>query len=268
MLKRYESYAAFVAEAKSNKTARKNYSRESSSWYGGIDYATAVALAESGDESFVSRAQDLMDQLDAVSEGAPVRTWTPSPFGAYPVVPEYLAGHPECMRNLSASGEQSPVALYVATTCSAALSAEQMLARGTAILALVLKLQQIRPVELYLLAETHGRTDGDYLQIIPVDSKPISLAHACFGICHVGFARHLTYALAYAHDGFNGQWPNSRGDGETPKSAYVAKLREIMGMGPDDLYIKSIHALDPMPSNPVAWVNEQLARYATVDAVA
>ena len=48
--------------------------------------------------------------------------------------------------------DASPVAVWVDLTCSGGFSAKDMEKRGTAILALVMKLKAIRPVDLYLVS--------------------------------------------------------------------------------------------------------------------
>lgn len=228
-------------------------------WFGYIDAYECIERSLNGNDRLVPAAEKLLDQLDANVEILRPE-WAPCVAGAYACVPEYLAGLPECMRRMvPAVNEVTPVQVYVSTTCSASIGTDIMLARGTAILALILKLQQMRPVQLNLLAETHGATDGEYLQVIRVESAPLNLAVACHCLTHVGFARHLTYGTARAQDGFNGAWPDSYSTGG---AAWESHVREVLSMNPQDLYIGAAREWDQAITAPVAWVNAQVRAFA------
>ena len=255
MIRTFDSIPEFVAEA----NICRYDSPASSDWFGDITHKECVRKSRHGDESLVPAAEKLLDKLDAVVEIARPE-WAPAIAGAYACVPEYLAGLPDHMRAMvPAMSDFTPVEIYVSTTCSAGIDSGLMLKRGTAILALVLKLQQMRPVRLNLLAETHGRTDGEYLQVIRVDSAPLNLAVACHCLTHVGFARRLTYGVAQRRDRFNGQWPSSYNSGGAPWEAHV---REVLEMNPQDLYIGAARSWDAMIKDPVRWVNAQVQAFA------
>ena len=158
-----------------------------SSWTDNESFDTAMHKMANGDEAYAAMADKLLDQLQDLSEGMPVREWTASPIGAYPIVPEVLSGMPACMRILSPSGELTPVKVVISSTSSGAVSKETMTKRGVAVLALIQKLQVIRPVELYILVEGNDEhVRDDLFQMIRVDTKPLSVAHACFALANVG----------------------------------------------------------------------------------
>ncbi len=259
MLIRFDSLGDFARRA----GAVLSPSWSSGSWYGDISHARAGELALSGDDSLVPQAETLLEQLDAAID-ITHSTWQPSVYGAYPIVPEFLAGaSPDYMRRRQVcSDDVSPITIYVSTTCSASLEADAMLKRGVAILALVLKLQAMRPVKLILLAETHGRSNGECLQAIEINSQPLDLATICFALTHVGFARHLTYSLARELDGFNGSWPNQYGDGG---ARWEAHIRPILDMQPQDLYIGAARSWDEAITNPVPWVNAQIEHFRNLN---
>ena len=263
MIERFESWQHFVNECeKLSKGGYRHTVKGEDKWHGSLSYAGALKLARTGDESTVASAEKLLDSLAQVDMGAEVTQWLPAQAGAYPCVPEYLSGSPTCMRRIAPTGDISPINIYVSTTCSAEMSAKQMQSRGVTILALLLKLQQIRPVELFLFAEMHGNTDGSYFEVIPVDSKPLSIAHAAFGLTHVGFARRLTYTMGEARAGFNGAWPKGYKYGDwNPKSEYNQRVAAAIGLTEQDLFIHSAHVQDKLILDPVAWVNEQVTRY-------
>lgn len=230
---------------------------EGGDWTDGESFTSALRKMTHGDDAYVPMADKLLDKIGDLAEGLPVRQWTPSPCGAYGIVPEAIMGLPTPMRTMAPSGDLSPVNIIVSTTCSGGIDKATMTKRGVAILALLQKLQAIRPVELSILAEGGSSMHGNVLELIQIDTKPLSIAHACFALANVGFARGLTYAHMEKYHGFNGRWP---ADYRTDR--YGGIVREALDIRSEDLWIQSSHLTDSkLTSDPVAWVNEQLARY-------
>lgn len=258
-VKRFDSWSDFVhAVSQADVVGAES---ASTSW-AGLDYETALEYAKTGDERLVERAQALLDKLESVEDGIPTRQWSASPYGAYPCVPDYLAGMPDCMRTIAPTGDIAPIGIYCSTTSSGCIDTISMQKRGTAILALVLKLQQIRPVELYLTAEL-GSYDCSSFEIIPIDSKPLSLAHACYALTSAGFARQLTYSYARAKLGSTGRWPIGFTYGYE-SATYERCFREACGLSGDDMHIGAIHAHDALLADPIKWVNQQIVRYSAL----
>ncbi len=253
MLIRFDSLGDFARRAAQVPYTEHQYGRES--WFGDISYSTALDRAINGDDSLVPQAMAILDKLEATLETSQGQ-WSASPIGAYPVVPEFLTGLPDCMRRrIEVTTDIAPITVYVSTTCSASIDSETMLKRGVAILALVLKLQAFRPVRLCLLAETHGNSDGQCIQAIQINSQPLDLSTICYALTHVGFARHLTYSLAKELDGFNGAWPNNYNGGG---AQWEAHIRQYVGLESQDLYIGAARDWDPIIRDPIAWVNAQV----------
>lgn len=257
MVYRYESTEGYAKEVGVLK-GTPHANSFNGGWTNYQTFAQSVDKAIRGDDSLVAEAEKLLDQLDASVE-VPTKSWEPNVHGAYPVVPDYLSGSPTPMRALSpVYREESPISIYVSTTCSAGVDADTMQKRGVAIMALLLKMQQIRPIELYLLAETHGSRDGECLQVIKVESKPLNLATACYAVADVAFARNLTYSQARKLEDFNGCWPDGYNMGGAKWEAHV---REVLGMGEHDLYVGAARLWDEMVQHPVEWINATIARF-------
>jgi hypothetical protein len=230
------------------------YAMDGGENYGYLTHAKALQTCIEGDNSFVAPAEKLMDKLDASIEVS-TASWQPSMNGAYPVVPEFLAGTPTCMRQrVHEETECAPIAIYVGVACSSAISAEQMRNRGTAILALLMKLQVIRPIELYIVEESGGKEDC--FSVVRIESKPLNLSTAGFALCHVGFVRHVLYTVANNKVGFTGQWPMMY-----KSEGYEAYLRSELGMKDNDLFVKAAYIGDPLLKDPIAWVNAQVERF-------
>lgn len=201
-----------------------------------------------------------------IRSGMTVEQWksinNPSIAGSRVDVQAYLAGSPMSMRRKVANDLQvRSVNIYVSTTCAGIISAANMLKRGSTIIALLqfLQMQQIA-VELYLLAETHGRTDGDFVQVIQVESHPLNLSTASFAIAHPAFARQITYAVAYKLDGFNGHWGRARGETGTSKK-YQQLLADEIGLLPDDIYVPAASYYDSdIMNSPDKWLEKQIIK--------
>lgn len=261
MITKWDSIAEFVQTAKDYKHSQRGYG--SASWFGGLTFDECLNKAIMGDDSLVPQAEALLDQLDANVEVSQ-RSWVPSIYGAYPIVAEFLAGDINCMRRMYPDVlETAPLAIYVSTTSSAMISSDVMLKRGIAILALLMKMQQIRPIELYLVTELDGTDNGETIQVIRVESRPLAIGQACFVLSQVGFARHLTYTVARGMNNYSGGWPREYEFDDT--KLWEAKIREKLGMSSNDLYIKAAQVWDPMVADPVNWVNEQVRKFGKLE---
>jgi hypothetical protein len=116
-----------------------------------------------------------------------------------------------------------------------------------------LQLSQVS-VGLFLLAETHGNTDGDLIQVIQVESSPLDLSTASFAIAHPSFARQLTYAMAYKMDGFNGMWGSLYNHRD-----YVKLLGKAIGMTELDVYVEPPKSWDQLiMNNPEKWLEQRI----------
>jgi hypothetical protein len=133
--------------------------------------------------------------------------------------------------------------------------------RGAAILALLLKLQQVRPIQLYLLTELHGKRDGWHYQLIRIESQPLAVGVAAFALCNVGFARHLTYDYARKVDSFNGSWPTDYHN----KQSYRVNRAARLNLTDNDLMIEEAHVNDKLITQPINWLKEQLTRFASLE---
>lgn len=255
---RLESYEAFLKDASTLITGC--YKTDSSSW-SGESFKKALDKATNGDDSAVTLATPLLDEINAAIGGEALQTWQAAPMGAYPVVPEFLAGIPFNMRARCESEDVSPANIYVNVGTSQALSAENVTARGVAILALILKLQQIRPVTLWLTTERelNGAYDGACILVVPMQSNPISISHVANALTSPGFARRLMYGINDYH-GAGDDW--AFGVWTPVTDEYRARIAEVLELTPNDLYIGTGHQDYPeIFRNPLAWVNTQLARF-------
>ncbi len=212
-----------------------------------------------GETQHIPEAEAILGQVDAGIE-ALAPTWRPSVHGAYPLVSEYLASAPDCMRVLHDElQDHSPVTIYVASDLSAGVSQAMMLKRGIALLAMVMKLGAERPIKLAMISENMMATGiEEHLQIIEIPTQPLHLATACFALTNGNFARYLAYPVCSDSGGMVA-WPCNYDDGGPAWEAY---LRGKGVLGPKDLYFKAAYLLDgEQYTNPVPWVNAQIQKF-------
>ena len=120
------------------------------SWYGDCDAATAIKRLTTGDESLVAASDALLAKLENALPHTKKFQWQRVIAGQIVDVPEMLRGEPACMRRrVRARRNDAPVTIFMDLTSSAMISASDLLARGTAILALARALVEHRAVELW-----------------------------------------------------------------------------------------------------------------------
>lgn len=230
-------------------------------WRGGETYEDSRRLLIKGDTSNVAHASLLLDQLlDSVE--VPVQLWQQSVAGYIPCVPAVLAGHPEAfLRPIDEESDSSPIRVYASVGCSAGISAADLTKRGIAILALVIKLQAIRPVELWVTDDSGG-SNYALFSCLRIETSPLDLSTAAYVLTSAGFFRNLCFEFNYAH-GWSGAWAWGL-DPRNPESQ--RKTRALLGLGDNDLWIPGAYFSDPLIQKPVEWINEQLQQFAQREA--
>jgi|SRR5665213_898085 len=260
-----ESYAAKVASQNFTYRGRLSYhsygpghGSRGHDWDAGLGFDQAIHLAKNGDPAMVSKYSDAVDKLvdDYQINQDNRKAYVSSVAGSRVSVPEYLGGSPRCMKR-RAVREMSvrSVNVYVATTSWAGFRADDLLKRGYTILALLEYLQMSQvAVELYLTSELDGQTDGDFIQVVKVESHPLDLSTAGFAIAHPAFPRQIMYGMAYVMDGFSGGFARSQYDAN-----YVERLGKAIGMKPGDIYVPtSKFGDDIIISKPEEWLAKHI----------
>lgn len=263
---RFESIDAFIADirAKETRVGMSNWggycdpdSATTGDWDGGVSPNEAMKRAVQGDTSIVAASTDALDKLE-IQQGEEI-AWTTvrDVWGTRPDIGAFLAGSPYNMkRRVRANASTRHVSIYVSTTCSAGISASDMLKRGQTILGLLEALQQMQVgVDLYLLVESGGR-EGKINSIgaIRIESRPLDISTAGFAIAHPAFARHLTYTHWRTLDGgWNGSWPVDYHYGD-----YTRILRGALEMSDSDIWIPAATTYDDAMRNPATFIQEKI----------
>lgn len=228
------------------------------------DMESAIKAAREGERGNALKvARSLADKVDAHERPAPRVQWSPSVMGAYPMIGDYLAGMPECMRMRQVQRDAiSPVNVYICATVSGGASNDLIAARAAAAMALCMRISETRPSRLYVVHEL-----GDYrfagLQV--VELPPTSdgdFGGLCAALTNDGLVRQAAFHAIYnvvGREGF-GAWAWSS---PCPTAQnHIACIRQALGMSEDDFYVPggSIIESNEMMKDPVSWVQKQLAK--------
>ncbi len=265
MLIRFNSLGDFARRAAQvpDATLRANDARLGQMPEYGNPTNQAIYKCFHGETAHIPEAERILAQVDAGIEiMAPA--WKPSVYGAYPMVPEFLAGAPDCMRVLHDElQDHSPVTVFVASDLSIGVTQAMMLKRGIALLAMVMKLNAERPIKLAMISENMTRNLAEeHLIIVEIPTQPLHLATACFALTNRAFAQSLAYPVC-SDTGGSVRWPSNYDEGSPRWESY---LRGKGILGPKDLYFKAAYLLDgEQYTNPVPWVNAQIDRFRTSD---
>lgn len=264
--KTYDSMSEFL-----NIAARGSMSlRSEFSWAGNRTLPDAIQYAKDGASSSSREyrmAEELINKVDASFRDREKETWMPSVAGAYPIVPDYLIGMPECMRaRRPVESDIAPIRLIMEPLVSAGVGQDELANRGAAITALAMRMAEERPVELYALGCMYSRYT-DYSFLVKVDSQPINLAQSIAVFASASFARMITFSWASAVSNnavdANILWGLVR----APGAAREAAICKEFDLAPQDVVIQGGYLPDAMTmrNNPAEWVHRQLEKQRAVE---
>lgn len=265
-------YDSVDAQLQATKTMQDYYG-EMSNWSGGRnmsaskDYVTRGASAAE-----ISPVRELLDKIDASFPEGLAPAWVASPYGAYPVVPDYLAGDPFSMRvKTMVESPRAPIRVVLDVFVSAKVRQSTILQRGAAMAAFAQKLSELRPVELYLAGVVYDEKCGhDCGFMTRLNSTPIELAQlvACLtpSFCRmIGLNTVKTQTNCGLASALPFQCERHGRDSRT--DLYIASCRRSLDLEPQDIYI-GVGYLDDaslIDSDPVAWVHKQIEKQRRID---
>jgi hypothetical protein len=241
------------------------------SWAGGRDLAESIKYIRDGatvNERGYRTTRELIDKIDSGLHDRHVVQWMPSVVGAYPIVPEYLAGEPGHMRMRQlVESEAAPVRVVVEVMVSAGVGEDAIIRRGAAIAALVMRMSEERPVELWASYHTVSHAIPEFVCTgrVQLDSHPISLAQCVAVLTSTSFARTVCFNHVSTVTGeslIGGGWEGTVGSEKRGKL-----LRRLLQLEPQDVFMQGGYLDDAelFERDPVAWVNAQLEKQRVLD---
>lgn len=259
-IERFESVAAFMDAFRASGATIAN----KPDWTGETAAQIRASLAN-GNTDAVPKAEAVLDKINArldLSGIAP--RWGRSVVGAFPDVPAFLAGAPESMiRREPGESPRGAISVYYSPVAAAKTSHETWHANGITVLAAIMALSRVRPVNAYCFTP-YGI--GDH--VIRLRTDPMVLSESAYILTSPGFFRAVSYeyAATFGWGGGWGNWSCSKTGGSSAggwsRERKTAHMKKILGMGEDDILIP---ALDPAAmaeiSDPVTWINGLLDKY-------
>jgi len=208
----FNSFSEFLAAAEktpdcnaSFQCSRENYGN---GWHGTDTFEEAVALAKTGWAEGAEQARSLRASIDSVVNSlvaARSRSYSYDLTGEYVDVGLHLCGDPECfgVETDSPSLGDPVVRITVNRAISGAVSADALIARGTAIAAAVDVLESLgRRVELWTGDGNERRTDGQRLECfckIKDADQPLDPDLVAFALAHPSARRRLAFSVNEQH---------------------------------------------------------------------
>jgi hypothetical protein len=233
----------------------------------------AVAYCEQNiGERHMREAKELVDKIDASFRDRAKDNWQPSPFGAYPVVPDYLAGDPFSMRVKHREEDNTaPIRYYIEAVVSGGTGQRALEQRAAGLAALVMRTVEERPIELYALIALHSRHQGNagYIAVIPINTRPIDLHSTIAAFATREFCRCMAFSNSEQATGTssrNCDWlyghPEQHNKGQREQ-----RFRQALGMEPQDVLMQGGYLTDAhlFNSDPVQWVHNQIESQRGVD---
>jgi len=268
---RFNAYASLDEFLTVAARGTGEYSRESN-WSAACTLSEAIKYvsrgAEKSDREYI-RAQALVDKVDAAIHDRTQQAWTPSVYGAYPVVPDYLAGAPDCMRaRTEREDDNSPIRVCVEIMVSGGISEYTIATQGAAIAALVMKLSETRPVELYSTWMNQKTSIGPISAgMIRMGCSPISLAECVAVFTSRQFKRNIFFEhmrMTLGEGRLTGGWCWNTYDHWDEREKMI---RTVLNLAPQDIVIQGAGLVDEhiLTTDPVAWVNRQLEKQRHID---
>ena len=233
--------------------------------WAGMGYREARHMALNGDDRFVPAAFDLLAAVDEAlppTSGFEIRR---DVVGSRVNWADWMAGSPTPMRRrLRRHVESGEVQVWISFGPSASLGVNDCIKRGAAIMALIMKIQQYRPVQVWLYDETQTNNTGyPFYFIVGVDSRPLSLAHVGFAVSHPAFFRQPAIAAEYNCGARAGCWAPDMHQHAHPTpgmQTYQQRRDRRLGVNPSDVVLSSACDWNPLIKQPVEWIKAELVR--------
>lgn len=217
------------------------------------------------DTTLVNAAREQLSKL-LIDIPTTRREFTSEVAGAFPNVPAFLSGDPECMWLPYATDDSTaPIKIYVHILCSAAISNEAtLIKRGVALMALIIALSERRQVTVCSYAAMgtvlNPRTQSTQTGAIvsyDIPTTPLIIAQIVANLVKPDVTRaialHAVNVTAYN----DGHWVRGH---DSHNNYNEEQVRADLNAAPDDIIIPGLHANSPLLADPIKWLNTEINR--------
>lgn len=249
------------------KTMRVDHgSMFENSWSGSItDWDHAERMTREGWKAGADRMSASFDAAALASLNTHGEEMRLDIAGFTPCVPSYLAGDPMHMRRkVEINSSKAPITLVVGIGSSGGIDTSTIENRAIAIACLVYYLSVFRPVDLYIstyLSSSASSSSGYYIPVVKLGTTPMDLQALAWRMCHPWASRGLLYGLGNYRNGNIG-WAHINGKSTYDMRAdeYAKVMKELLGLGPDDIVFPDIKMRDRDMDQPEQWAKTRLAQ--------
>ena len=235
--------------------------------WAGLHWEKALDKLQNGDDKLTKEASKIIDQMNddnILSLGRSIIT--SEIVGFMPNVPAVLAGIPNNMfakSPIETEDKLAPLSIYIDTSVSAAISNDEILKRGVSVLAFVMAMHTVRPIDLYVTSTwSFGKNSGTGCNVVKITTAPLDLARATWILTAKEYVRRFSFAVSKyicdAYD-FTDAMPPGWHDYSYCGPHWEACLRKLLNINPHDVVIGGGSIFnDSMRSDPVSWVREMI----------
>lgn len=168
------------------------YTESSEAWIGTSKakylYRLERGAPESEIETLMVKFDDTISRIKLPDTMGRIRE--ASVMGPTLSVGTYLAGSPLCFkRKVKREDTSNPIRVYISAWASASFRTSDLVERVSNVVALALALQTVRPVELYLTAESVNEGKRDALVLIKLGLSPLDTGLLATLFCTSGTVR-------------------------------------------------------------------------------
>ena len=246
-----------------------NSSTELLAWYdkevaNGAELYNPYERGREGRDAVAKGRRDLIPEIEKMAEeiweNIPTlqRVWRRDLVGAFPSVPDYLAGYPENMYAMKLdTSEHTPLRIWVGLASSGGVTGEQLKKRGAAIAAFAQALSQVRPVYVspYTCGGSHSNNIDSVVVSWDLQTSPLVLSELAAAIMSEEVMRPFAFNCeVIANPRTTVAWMKGY------ENEY--HMRRALDANDEDLWLTSIHLNDPLLTDPIGWVKAHLAKYA------
>jgi len=158
----------------------------------------------------------------------------------------YISGHPRCMWRQQKSPNPEPVRIHALMNATASVTVEQFAKRGAMIVALLRKLENVVPVELWIVFSTPSRikrNDANVTYMFKAQTAPLDIRRLSYQLASVGFFRNVGASLVESNGHgvtfgpcatFNGVY-GYEGNNMITRRKYIAGYKEALGLNERDI---------------------------------
>jgi hypothetical protein len=260
----FQTLTAWASAAEAGRKFSLRDRNDDNDTWAGSSFAEAMQRAAAGDMSRVSRADRLLDRIEAGLDLSSLRRLsTPSVAGGSPNVVAYLAGSPLSMRSRRpVMSDRGEVVIFANLFISASFNLSVYERRGAALLALVRAVSQIRPITLYV---TGVADNGDRrkIQAVKIDTAPLDLARAAWALSAPEAFRHIAICANHQIGGEYDMW---RAADDTKTEAALAAALGVSDFVTTPALVSKV-GKSPFDTDEsaAAWVQGQLATLSGAD---